>query len=79
VRVSRYLEVDETGTLQESWEESLDGRRLIERVRERAEWLDLLRHASFDAATTVRDDETIETPAGVFDRRRYTRRDERGA
>jgi len=78
VRVSRYVETDTTGGVQESWEEPLDGRRLTEPTQERSTWLDLQRHASFDAATTARDDETIEIPAGTFDCYRYARTDEKG-
>ena len=78
VRVSRYVETDAIGAVQESWEESLDGRRLTEPTQERSTWLDLQRHASFDAATTAREDEAIETPAGAFSCHRYTRTDDKG-
>jgi len=78
VRVTRYLSVDAAGADQESWLESLDGRRLAEPERERSTWLELQAHASFPTATTERVEEPIDTPSGRFVCLRYTRVDAKG-
>jgi hypothetical protein len=78
IRVSQYVANDLEGTVQESWAEAPDGRRLEPPERERSTWLELQAHASFPADTTERDDETIEIPAGRFACLRYTRKDPDG-
>jgi hypothetical protein len=78
VRATRYAVVDPDGATRESWPESRDGAVTGEAERERSTWLELQQHASFSAATTVRAEEAIDTPAGRFTCLRYTRTDERG-
>jgi hypothetical protein len=78
VRVSRYVAVDAEGCDQEAWEEAEDGARLGAPERSRSTWLELQRHASFSAATTTRDEEEIDVPAGKFACLRYTRTDDSG-
>ena len=75
VRVSRYVETDTNGAVQESWTEDLEGRGLSDPERERSTWLELQEHASFPRATTVRSEEELEIPAGRFACLRYTRTD----
>ena len=75
LRVSRYVETDADGAVQESWTEDLDGRRLSDPERERSTWVELQEHASFPRAATVRTEEDIEIPAGRFACQRYTRND----
>jgi len=75
VRVSRYVETDTDGAVQESWTEDLEGRRLSDPERERSTWLELQEHASFPRATTVRTEEEVEIRAGRFACLRYTRTD----
>ena len=75
VRVSRYVETDPEGAVQESWAEDLGGRRLSEPERERSTWLELQEHASFPRASTERTAEDLEIPAGRFACLRYTRTD----
>lgn len=78
IRVTRYVSVEADGCIQESWQESPDGGApLNEPERSTATWLDLQQHASFPAATTTRDEEEIEVPAGRFKCWRYTRVDDR--
>jgi len=78
IRVTRYVAVDPEGTTQESWLESEDGVVVGKPEPERSTWLELQQHASFPAAITERNEETIEIPAGRFDCLRYTRTDELG-
>jgi len=75
VRVSRYVETDANGAVQESWMEDPDGRRLSDPERERSTWLELQEHASFPRASTERTEEELEIPAGRFACMRYTRTD----
>jgi len=75
VRVSRYVETDIDGAVQESWTEDLEGRRVSDRERERSTWLALQEHASFPRASTVTTEEELEIPAGSFACLRYTRAD----
>ena len=75
VRVTRFLSGDAAGGESESWTETPDGRRIGERGRGRATWLELQAHASMPAATTRIDEETIDIPAGRYDCLRYTRVD----
>ena len=75
VRVSRYVETDADGAVQESWTEDLEGRRLSDPERERSTWVELQEHASFPRATTVSTEEELEIPAGRFACVRYTRTD----
>ena len=78
VRVTRYVSSDADGAVRESWDESVDGRRLTSPERDRSSWQSLQRHASFPAVTTERAEEEIGVPAGRFVCVRYTRIDERG-
>jgi len=73
VLVTRYVENDPEGGVQESWRETPDGRRLSEPQRERSTWLELQEHASFPSDLTERAEETIDIPAGRFACLRYTR------
>ena len=75
IRVSRYVETDADGAVQESWTEDLDGRRLSDPERERSTWLELQEHASFPRATTERAEGELGTPAGRFACLLYTRND----
>jgi hypothetical protein len=75
VRISRYVETDTDGAVQETWTEDREGRRLSDPERERSTWLELQEHASFPRATTVRTEEELEIPAGRFGCLRYTRTD----
>ncbi len=78
IRLTRYVSGDASGAVQESWQQSADGRRLSEPEHERSTWAELQRHASFPAATTRRDEEEIDIPAGRFACLRYVRVDEKG-
>ncbi len=78
IRVTRYLDGDAEGASQESWLESTDGTVLAEPEAGRATWLELQEHASFPAATTVRTEEELTTPAGTFACWRYDRTDDDG-
>ena len=75
IRVSRYVEVDAEGAVQESWPEGLDGKRRSEPERERSTWLELQEHASFPRAITERAEEELSIAAGRFACLRYTRTD----
>ena len=75
IRVSRYMEVDAEGAVQESWAEDLDGQRRSETERERSTWLELEEHASFPRSITERVEDELSIPAGRFACLRYTRTD----
>lgn len=78
VQVTRYVENDPEGGVQESWRETLDGRRVSDPERERSTWLELQEHASFSSDVSERAEETIDIRAGRFVCLRYTRRSESG-
>jgi hypothetical protein len=71
VTVSRFLPGDDDDSVREQWTETPDGRRLTPPAVRRVPWLGLQAHASFPAATTTRDEATIETPLGTLDCLRY--------
>jgi hypothetical protein len=73
VRVTHSVAADAEGGEYEVWTETRDGRRLTEPERGRSAWLELQGHASMPAASTTIEDVSIETPAGMFEGRRYTR------
>src|SRR5438093_11793793 len=64
VRVTRYVENDPDGGVQESWLETPVARPLSSPERERSTWLELQEHASFPSDVTERTEETIDIPAG---------------
>lgn len=72
VRVNRYLECDEVGALLERSAETVDGSPLGEPQADRVTWLDLQRHASFPAAITRIEKDTINTAIGELACLRYT-------
>ena len=78
IRVTRYVTGDADGCVQESWQESAEGTRLNAPERSSSTWRELQQHASFEAATTTRDEDEIDLPAGSFQCLRYTRVDNRG-
>ena len=74
-RINHYVECDENGATLERSELSLDGSPLGEPELVHVTWLDLQGHASFPAADTTIERESIETPLGRLDCLRYTVRD----
>jgi hypothetical protein len=66
LRVTRFVETDDEGAVQESQRFTLAGEPLDEPTRRRSTWLDLQSHASFPAATTTRTEETIDLEFGRF-------------
>lgn len=70
-RVTRFVETDDEGAVQESQRFSAAGEPLEEPTRRRSSWLDFQSHASFPAATTSRAEEEIELEFGRFDALRY--------
>lgn len=72
VRVNRYLECDEVGALLERSAETVDGEALGDAEQDRVTWLDLQRHASFPAAITRIEKDTIDTAIGELACLRYT-------
>lgn len=72
LRVTRFVETDEEGALQESQRFTLGGEPLdAEPIRRRSSWLDFQSHASFPASTTTRTDETIDLAFGRFEGLHY--------
>jgi hypothetical protein len=70
VRYNRYVSCDETGaTIERGRHDGGDP------TSGRATWAELQAHASFPAAVTTIEPETIELPLGVVDCLRYTVRD----
>jgi hypothetical protein len=72
LRVSRFVETDDEGALQESGRFSLAGEPLDEPTPRRSSWLDFQSHASFPAATTTRSEQTIDLEFGRFEALLYT-------
>jgi hypothetical protein len=72
LRVTRFVETDAEGAVQESQRFTLAGEPLGEKVRRRSSWLDFQEHASFPAAMTTRSEETIQLEFGRFDGLHYT-------
>lgn len=64
IRLTRFVEVDAEGSVQEYSEFDLDGRPLGAPERRRSRWLDLQDHASSPAAATTITREVIESPLG---------------
>jgi hypothetical protein len=71
LRVTRFVETDDEGAVQESQRFTLAGDPLDEPVRRRSSWLDFQSHASFPAATTTSAEETIDLTFGRFDGLHY--------
>jgi hypothetical protein len=72
LRVTRFVETDDGGAVQESQRFNAAGEPVDEPIRRRSSWLDFQSHASFPAATTTSAEETIELEFGRFDALRYT-------
>ena len=72
LRVTRFVETDADGAVQESQRFNMAGEPLGDPVRRRSSWLDFQEHASFPAATTTRTEEPIELEFGRFDGLHYT-------
>jgi hypothetical protein len=72
LRVTRFVETDEEGAVQESQRFTLAGEPLDEPARRRSSWLDFQSHASFPAATTTRAEESVDLPFGRFEGLHYT-------
>ncbi|MBO9627460.1 MAG: hypothetical protein J7484_13955 [Microbacterium sp.] len=70
-RVNRFSETDADGATLERW--SLADRSDVS--ADRVTWLDLQRHAAFDAATTTASTETLSTPLGDLACLRYDTED----
>jgi hypothetical protein len=66
LRVTRFVETDDEGAVQESQRFTIAGEPLDEPTRRRSSWLDFQSHASFPAATTTRTQETIDLEFGTF-------------
>jgi hypothetical protein len=75
LRVSRFVECDETGATLEGSRQSIDGSPLGEPEADRVTWRALQAHASFPAQHTTIECERIETAIGALDCLRYTVRD----
>jgi len=72
LRVTRFIETDEEGAVQESQRFTLAGEPVDEEpTRRRSSWLDFQSHASFPAATTMRIEETIDLTFGRFEALHY--------
>lgn len=72
LRVTRFVETDEEGAVQESQRFTLAGEPLdAAPMRRRSGWLDFQGHASFPAATTSRVEEPIDLEFGRFDGLHY--------
>ena len=70
-RVNRFSETDADGATLERW--SLPDRSDLS--ADRVTWLDLQRHAAFDAATTTVSTESLTTPLGEVECLRYDSED----
>jgi hypothetical protein len=70
--VTRFVETDHEGAVQESQRFNAVGEPADEPTRQRSGWLDFQSHASFPAATTTRGEEMIDLEFGRFDALRYT-------
>ncbi len=75
LRVSRFVDCDETGATMEGFRLSLDGAPLGESEVRRVTWSELQSHASFPAEVTTIAPERIESAIGAMDCLRYTVRD----
>ena len=75
VRVNQFVECDADGATIERWRMTADGEPLGPAEKERATWAQLQAHASFPADQTTIALDTIETPIGELECRRYTVRD----
>jgi hypothetical protein len=64
-RIGRYIAVDDEGAVQEFQATDADGTPLGAAIRRRSSWLDLQRHASQPAATTVIEEVNLELPFGT--------------
>jgi hypothetical protein len=73
VRVTRFVETDAEGAVQESQRFTPAGEPLDEApIRRRSSWRDFQGHASFPVATTTRVEEPIDLEFGRFDGLHYT-------
>lgn len=72
VRVARFVECTDEGSIQQMWRESVDGKVIDPKETVRTTWIQLQGHASFPASTTTVEPETIETSLGPLDCLRYT-------
>ena len=70
-RTNRFVDVDAEGATLESQQLTLEGRPISEIEAKRTTWHQLQAHAAFDASSTTRSTETIETPLGVDECIRY--------
>ncbi|WP_217178815.1 hypothetical protein [Streptomyces sp. AC495_CC817] len=66
-RINRFTETDAEGATLERW--SLDDRS--DASADRVTWVDLQRHAAFDAATTTVSTESLSLPLGELECLRY--------
>ena len=72
LRVTRFVETDDEGAVQESQRFTLAGEPLDpEPTRRRSSWLDFQSHASFPVATTTRTEEPIDLAFGRFEGLHY--------
>ena len=68
LRVTRFVETDDEGAMQESQRFTLAGEPLdSEPTCRRSSWLDFQSHASFPVATTTRTEEAIDLAFGRFE------------
>lgn len=75
-RVTRFVDVDESGATLVRSELAADGTARTEPETDRVTWLDLQSHASFPADVTTIEPERITTALGELDCLRYTVLDE---
>lgn len=72
IRLIRFVEVDETGAVQETQLLDLDGAELAKPMRSSSKWVDYQSHASFPTGITSIDRELRDTPLGRLNCVRYT-------
>ena len=70
--MTRYLEADAAGVVQERSRTTPAGDPIGSPDRERSTWAELQAHASFPDEMTTIEDDVIDLPVGQLDRRRYT-------
>lgn len=71
----KFIEVDDRGATQDLWRTTLDGLPLGEIDTVYSTWDELQRHASFRAAATAIESESIDLDTGTVDCLRYTVRE----
>lgn len=71
LRITRFVECDEMGAVQERAQFSVDGEPMGPVQSQKSGWAELQRHASFPIAQATISEETLDTPLGRLECLRY--------